>query len=166
MNLPDARPIIGVIGPGEQATQKDKDVAYHLGKLIAQEGWVTLSGGRNVGVMDAVSYGARSRNGFTIGILPQDHRKACSKHVSVPIVTGMGQARNTIIVLSANILVAIGMGPGTTSEIALSARFHKRLISIKPTREAESFFHTIHSDLHIAHNEEEAIKLIRDYFNN
>ncbi len=62
--------IIGVMGPGEQATATDLQNAYELGKLIAQQGWVLLTGGRNVGVMDAANQGAKSANGLTVGILP------------------------------------------------------------------------------------------------
>ena len=62
--------IIGVMGPGAGATEKDKKNAYELGKAIAQKGWVLLSGGRYQGVMDAVSHGAQDAGGLVVGILP------------------------------------------------------------------------------------------------
>lgn len=54
-----AKTIIGVMGPGDDATKKDLDNAYTLGKLIAKQNWTLLNGGRNVGVMDAASRGAK-----------------------------------------------------------------------------------------------------------
>ena len=61
--------IIGVMGPGEGAADLDIKNAYELGSLIAQNDWVTLSGGRKSGVMDAVNQGARESGGLTVGIL-------------------------------------------------------------------------------------------------
>ncbi len=61
--------IIGVMGPGEKATVTDVQNAYELGKFIAQKGWVLLTGGRNVGVMDAANKGAKSVNGLTASYL-------------------------------------------------------------------------------------------------
>lgn len=71
--------IIGVMGPGEQATATDLQNAYELGKLIAQQGWVLLTGGRNVGVMDAANQGAKSANGLTVGILPGNNTNDVSE---------------------------------------------------------------------------------------
>ncbi len=62
--------VIGVMGAGEQASDIDIQLALALGRLIAKEDWVLLSGGRNVGVMDAVNKGAKSEGGLTIGIMP------------------------------------------------------------------------------------------------
>jgi Predicted Rossmann fold nucleotide-binding protein len=62
--------IIGIMGPGESATSTDLENAYQLGQLIAEAGWILLTGGRNVGVMDAANKGAKSANGLTVGILP------------------------------------------------------------------------------------------------
>ncbi|MCW6038203.1 hypothetical protein K4A83_18275 [Spirulina subsalsa FACHB-351] len=64
--------MIGVMGPGEKARPQDVALAYQLGAAIAQSGWILLTGGRNVGVMEAANQGAKSAKGFTIGILPWD----------------------------------------------------------------------------------------------
>lgn len=64
--------VIGVMGPGTGASETDRQNAYTLGMLIAQEGWVLLTGGKNVGVMDAASRGAKAANGLIVGILPDD----------------------------------------------------------------------------------------------
>src|SRR4028119_1144630 len=112
--------IIGVMGPGEQATATDLQNAYELGKLIAQQGWVLLTGGRNVGVMDAANTGAKAANGLTVGILPTADPSGISKAIDIPIFTDMGNARNNINVLSSDVVIACGMGAGTASEVALA----------------------------------------------
>jgi uncharacterized protein (TIGR00725 family) len=65
------RKIIGVLGRGEGASERDIALAYELGKLIAEHGFVLLSGGRGAGVMDGVNRGAKSAGGLTIGIIPR-----------------------------------------------------------------------------------------------
>ena len=70
--------IIGVMGKGNLATPLEIKGAYELGKLIAENGWILLTGGRNVGVMDAASLGAKSAGGLTIGILPGKDKKEVS----------------------------------------------------------------------------------------
>ena len=94
--------IVGVMGPGADATAADLAYAYELGKLIAQQGWVLLTGGRNVGVMEGASQGAKAANGLTIGILPTDDTNGISEAVDIAIITDMGNARNNINVLSSN----------------------------------------------------------------
>ena len=69
------KPIVGVMGPGKTETHMDSvdkhvDLAHELGKQIAAHGWLLLTGGRNLGVMDAACRGAKSAGGTTIGILP------------------------------------------------------------------------------------------------
>lgn len=58
------------MGAGDRATPQDLEIAYALGQKIAEQGWILLTGGRAVGVMDAASRGAKQANGLTIGILP------------------------------------------------------------------------------------------------
>jgi len=62
--------IIGVMGPGNNASEKDKENAFTLGQMIAEKDWILLTGGRHAGVMDASSKGAKDKNGLTIGIIP------------------------------------------------------------------------------------------------
>lgn len=120
-----SRFIVGVIGAG-RASARDEDNARQLGELIAREGWVVLSGGRNAGVMNAVNEGAKRVAGsLTVGILPtaESGEGSVSEHVDIAIYTGMGNARNNINVLSSHVVVACGAsGPGTVSEIALALK--------------------------------------------
>ncbi|MCF8069934.1 MAG: TIGR00725 family protein [Desulfobacterales bacterium] len=118
--------IIGVMGSGINSDADRK--AFELGALIAGEGWVLLNGGRNAGVMNASAKGAKSKNGITIGILPDGDTRQVSGYIDFPIVTGMGSARNCINVLSSDIIVACCGGAGTLSEIALALKSRKPVI--------------------------------------
>jgi uncharacterized protein (TIGR00725 family) len=114
------RVLVGVIGPAD-ASLEEKENAIAIGREIAERGWVLLSGGRDAGVMAAANSGARRSGGLTVGILP-DERGDVSPDVEIVIRTGLGSARNNIIALSADVLIACGAGAGTTSEIALGIK--------------------------------------------
>src|SRR3989344_8389142 len=132
--------IIGVMGPGDDASSQAKKSAYILGGLIANEGWILINGGRNVGVMDAVSRGARKHGGFVIGILPSESDSIASSGLSVAVLTGMGDARNNINVLSSRIIIACGMNPGTASEVALALKIKKHVMLLENDNESIRFF--------------------------
>jgi len=121
--------IVGVMG-GSQADEAVMRTAYRLGELIAGRGWILLNGGRNAGVMDASARGAAEHGGLTIGILPDATHHQASAYVRVPICTGMGSARNSINVLSSDVVVACPGGAGTLSEIALALKHGKTVITI------------------------------------
>lgn len=139
------RIIVGVMGPGDDALQKDIDTAYELGRMIGKKGWVVLSGGRNVGVMDAVSRGAQSAGGLTIGILPSSDFSSASDSVDIAIMTGMGDGRNNINVLSSDVIVVCGMNPGTASEVALALKIRKKVILINAQSETIAFFKSLNA---------------------
>lgn len=152
--------IIGVMGPGNQATDTDLQNAYQLGQLIAQKGWVLLTGGRNVGVMDAANKGAKSANGLTIGILPGNNTDGVSEAVDIAIPTDLGNARNNINVLSSDLVIACGMGAGTASEIALTLKANKQVILLNSDRLSQSFFQNLGPQkVHIANTPELAINI-------
>ncbi|MDZ8051042.1 MAG: TIGR00725 family protein [Aulosira sp. ZfuVER01] len=132
--------IVGVMGPGEKATANDLQNAYELGCLIAQQGWILLTGGRNAGVMDAANKGAKSANGLTLGILPRHQQDSISNDVDIAIFTDMGNARNNINVLSSDVVIACGMGTGTASEIALALKGNKAVILLNNDAESKVFF--------------------------
>ena len=120
--------IVGVMGGGEGASEEVCRLAYVLGRLIAQEGWVLLNGGRDVGVMDASAKGAREGGGLTIGILPDRNAANASPYIDIPILTGFGDGRNYINVLSSNVVVALPGRTGTISEIALALKNGRTVI--------------------------------------
>lgn len=155
--------IIGVMGPGDKATVADRQNAYQLGQLIAQQGWVLLTGGRNVGVMDEANQGARAANGLTLGILPSDDNNAISEAVDIAIITNMGDARNNINVLSSDVVIACGMGAGTASEIALALKGNKKVILLNDNEESKSFFKKLSPEnVYVVNSPSEAIKIAED----
>jgi hypothetical protein len=121
-------PIIAVIGPGS-CEQDAADLARAVGAEIARRGAVLVCGGRG-GVMEAACQGARSQGGLTVGILPGSNRAQANPYVDIPIVTGLGEARNAVVVLTADAVIAIGGGYGTLSEIGLALRAERRVIGL------------------------------------
>ncbi len=120
------RALIGVIGPAA-ANDSERRNAEFLGRLVAERGRVLLSGGRDAGVMASGDAGARAANGLTLGILPDETGDA-SPDVDIVVRTGLGSARNNVIALSADVLVACGAGAGTTAEIALGIKARKPIV--------------------------------------
>jgi uncharacterized protein (TIGR00725 family) len=150
--------IIGIMGPGESATSIDLENAYQLGQLIAKAGWILLTGGRNVGVMDAAAIGAKSANGLTVGILPNNNTDGISEAVDIAIVTDMGNARNNINILSSDVIIACGMGTGTASEIALALKANKPVILLNNNAESKLFFKKLATaNIFVVNNAVEAI---------
>ena len=134
------RLIIGIMGGG-RASPENADMAYRLGYSIAKEGWILLNGGRSAGIMEASAKGAIDQGGMTIGIVPDDNDRQVSKYIEIPILTGMGNARNCINVLSSNVVVACPGGAGTVSEIALALK-NRRPVIIKPYDESPRHLET------------------------
>jgi uncharacterized protein (TIGR00725 family) len=154
--------LIGIMGPGEAATDLEIENARELGRLIASEGWVLLTGGRNVGVMNAANLGAKELDGLTIGILPSAHEIDTSPAVDIAIFTGMGSARNNINVLSSEVVIVCGMSSGTASEAALALRADKPVILLTDDQAARNFFPTLAAKLfHVVDTPHEAIELTK-----
>jgi len=128
------------MGPGDTANTMDINTANELGKLIAREGWILLTGGRNVGVMHAASQGAKEAGGMTIGILPTADSVHLSEFIDIPIFTDMGNGRNNINVLSSQVILACGMGIGTASEIALALKAQKPVVLLNVDQIGQRFF--------------------------
>ncbi len=148
------------MGPAAGATLKEINIAFLLGKLIAEQGWVLLTGGRKAGVMDAASKGAKEAGGLTIGILPTAETDAISEAVDIPIITEMQNARNNINVLSSNIVIACGMGAGTASEVALAIKSQKKVILLCDDNVAKAFFKNLGGDnVIIADDPEEVLDI-------
>ncbi|MBQ1056791.1 LOG family protein [Micromonospora sp. C32] len=111
---------VAVCGP-EAATEDETAAARRVGELLAERGVTVLCGGGG-GVMAAVAAGVRARSGLVIGICPGDGADPGPAEVSASVVTNMGQARNAILVWSADAVIAIGGSWGTLSEVALGLR--------------------------------------------
>ena len=111
----DKKKFIAVIGSGDCSPQEAR-LAEDTGREIARHGTVLVCGGLG-GVMEAACRGATLAGGLTIGILPGDSRRSANPYVQIPIVTNLGEARNVILVKTAQAVIAIGGGYGTLSEI-------------------------------------------------
>ncbi len=154
--------MIGVMGPGKSAGAGDTGLAFELGRRIAEEGWILLSGGMAVGVMDAVSRGAKEAGGLTVGILPGRDEKGASGFLDVVLKTGMGSGRNNINVLSSDLVIVCGMSAGTASEAALALKAEKPVIFLGTEVGAVEFFKKLDPGrVHIARVPEEAVSLAR-----
>lgn len=155
--------VIGVMGAGDNARPEDVEAAFALGEAIARAGWVLLSGGRNIGIMDAVNRGAKTGGGLTIGVIPGHDKSSMSDAVDVGIVTGMGSARNYINVLSSDVVVSCGAGgAGTASEIALALKSKRPVILFNDRDESVAFFRAIGGGrVHASRSVEETVTLIR-----
>lgn len=153
-----AKPIIGVMGPGAKARSIDLTHAYELGQQIAASDWILLTGGRNVGVMEAASRGAQALGGLTLGILPDQDTSQASSFLDIAICTGLGQARNVVNVLSSNVVIACGLGLGTASEIALALKHHKPVILLGIDNASQHFFLQMANNVYAVETVAAAIK--------
>ena len=100
-----------------------------MGRVLARRGAILVCGGLG-GVMEAACKGAKDAGGTTVGILGGEDRSDANPFVDVAIATGLGEARNAVIVCAADAVVAVGGGYGTLSEIALALRRSKRVVGL------------------------------------
>lgn len=121
-------PVIAVIGNGTEDDAHNR-AAEEVGRLLAGAGCVLVTGGLG-GVMAAAARGAKSAGGVTVGILPGPGPEAANPHIDIAIPTGMGEARNALIVRSASAVIAVGGGYGTLSEIALALKASKPVVGL------------------------------------
>lgn len=121
-------PHVAVVGAGD-AGPDDLAVAEDLGRELARAGAVVVCGGLG-GVMEAVCRGARQLGGRTVGILPGSDRRHANPFVDVAVATGLGEARNLLVVRTADVVVAVGGEFGTLSEIAFALRLGTPVVGI------------------------------------
>lgn len=119
---------IAVIG-GHKCSAEIAEVAEAVGKDVARMGAVLICGGLT-GVMEAACRGAKSAGGKTIGILPGHDKSEANAYVDIPIVTGLGYMRNSLVVKNADVVVAIDGKEGTLSEIAFALQMKKPVLGI------------------------------------
>ena len=109
---------VSVIG-GSSVGPETEAVAEELGQRLVNRDHTVVCGGLG-GVMEAVCRGAHDAGGETIGILPTDRRADANPHVTVPIATGMGHARNALVVMNGDAVIAVDGASGTLSEIGMA----------------------------------------------
>ena len=119
---------IGVIG-GARPDIASREAASKVGELIAKAGAVLVCGGLG-GVMEAAAHGAKGAGGLTIGILPGGAPSEANPSIDIPVATGIGYARNAMVALNADALIAIDGEYGTLSEIAYGVIYGKPVIGL------------------------------------
>ena len=122
------KPVIAVIGPGS-CTPEQAAVAEEVGAALARRGAIVATGGLG-GIMEAASRGAHQAGGLVLGILPGSDVSAANPSVDVPVATGLGEARNVVLVSSAQAVVAVGGALGTLSEIAFALKAGRPVIGL------------------------------------
>lgn len=154
------RPVAGIMGAADATPERVAD-AERLGELLAQQGWIVLTGGRPFGVMEAASRGAKRVPGsLTIGIMPTAE-EVPSPFVDVAIRTDLGHGRNNVNVLSSDVVFACGVeGPGTASEVALALKNGRPIVLVAPSDLAAQFFTELaHSQVRVVSSAEAAVDL-------
>lgn len=112
---------IGVIG-ASKADAKHVELARQVGAEIARRAAVLVCGGLG-GIMEAACRGAKEAGGFTVGILPGRKAEQANPYVDLPIVTDIGYARNAVVVLTSQAVIAVSGRYGTLSEIAYALNY-------------------------------------------
>lgn len=116
------RPLrIGIIGSGD-AAPAEAGLARAVGTALARAGAIVVCGGMG-GVMRAAAAGASSEGGTVVGILPGGDPRAAADGVTIPIPTGLGEARNVVVARASEAVVAIAGEWGTLSEAAFCRKF-------------------------------------------
>jgi uncharacterized protein (TIGR00725 family) len=129
---PVRQPFVAVIGDGDPRGAEAHRVlewAEEVGQLLARGGAVLITGGLG-GIMRAASRGAAGAGGLTIGILPGHAPADANEYVRVPVATGLGVARNIVVVTSADAVVAVGGRHGTLSEIGIALRQGRSVVTL------------------------------------
>lgn len=120
---------VSVIG-GSTITEREDEMAEELGREVASRGHVLVCGGLG-GVMEAACRGAKEVSGETIGILPGEDRSAANPHVDTAVATGLGHARNSLVVMNGDAVVALDGNAGTLSELGFAGVFQKPVAGIR-----------------------------------
>jgi uncharacterized protein (TIGR00725 family) len=144
------RIFIGVIGAGD-CSDEVYELAEEVGERIAKAGAVLVCGGLG-GVMEAASKGAKKGGGTTIGILPGIDKNQANPYIDFPIVTGLGEGRNLLVIRNSDVVIALPGEYGTLSEIAFCLKIGKPLIGLSTCWD-------VSEDIMKAKNPEEAIRI-------
>ena len=146
-------PLVAVVGAGA-CSEHEAALAEEVGRRLAEAGAVVLTGGRG-GVMAAASRGAAQAGGLTVGILPGEDASQANPWVAIPIVTGLGEARNTVLMRTAQAVIAVGGEYGTLSEIAFALKFGRPVVGLRTWQAVNSAGEAL--PIHAAANAGEAV---------
>jgi uncharacterized protein (TIGR00725 family) len=140
---------IGVIGAGDCSNEVYK-LAEQVGERIAKAGAVLVCGGLG-GVMEAASKGAKKQSGTTIGILPGIDKSQANSYIDFPIVTGLGEGRNLLVIRNSDVVIALPGEYGTLSEIGFCLKLGKPIVGLSTWDVSEAIIK--------AKDAEEAVKI-------
>ncbi len=153
---------IAIIGSSNVSDKKVRTLAYKIGAEIAKNNYILICGGKG-GVMELASKGAKEHGGLTVGILPENDLSFSNPYIDVKIATGIGHARNSLVVRSAEVIIAIGGSSGTLSEMAHAKNESKSLIILKNSRGISDYVicnNFKYLDYEIAKDPKEAINIV------
>jgi uncharacterized protein (TIGR00725 family) len=119
---------IGVIG-GASPDSKYRQIAGDVGQQIGEKGAILVCGGLG-GIMEAAARGAKKAGGITLGILPGAAHGDANAYIDIPIATGLGYTRNSLVAMNADVLIAVDGLFGTLTEIAYGNIYGKKVIGI------------------------------------
>ncbi|NOY89009.1 MAG: TIGR00725 family protein [FCB group bacterium] len=125
---PKRKPVIAVIGAGK-CSKKLRDMAAEVGRFVAENDGVIVCGGLG-GIMEGAARGAKEAGGVTIGILPTENKEDANDYIDYVIPTGFGEARNIMVIRTADAVVAFPGKYGTLSEMAFALRAQKPLVAV------------------------------------
>ena len=119
---------VAVVGPGD-APSALVTMAEEVGRALARAGAVVVTGGLG-GVMAGACRGAKAEGGTTLGILPGSDRRDGNQWLDVAVATGLGEARNAVVVRASDSVIAVGTGYGTLSEIAFALKLGRPVVGL------------------------------------
>ena len=122
------QPVVAVIG-ASSASPAEEAIAEEVGRRLAERGAIVICGGRG-GVMQAACRGAQTAGGLTVGILPGMDRDEGNAYLGLAIPTGLGHARNAVVIQASEAVIAVGGGAGTLSEIGHALKIGKPLVGL------------------------------------
>ncbi|WP_353634622.1 TIGR00725 family protein [Halobacterium sp. NMX12-1] len=117
--------VVGASAPSADATENAREV----GRLLAERGHTVVCGGLG-GVMEAACQGASEAGGHTIGVLPGEDRNAANEYVETAIATGLGHARNALVVMNGDAVIAVDGAGGTLSEVGFSSVYDRPIAGL------------------------------------
>jgi len=154
--MTDKKIFISVVGESHASAEIGK-LAEEVGAEIAKAGAVLVCGGLK-GVMEHAAKGAKSAGGTTIGILPGSRREEANPYIDYPIVTGIGYARNKLVIKTGHVVIAVGGSYGTLSEVAFALGYEIPVVGLKTW---QMIHHSGQMDQKVsrAHTPKEAVEL-------
>ena len=126
---------VAVIG-AKEASPEEREMAEDLGRKLGEVGYALLTGGRS-GVMEAASRGASKAGGIVMGLLPDGEWETANPYVTIPLASGIGPTRNSIIARAARVLVAVGGGFGTITEMAYGLHYDRPVFALPSAPEVQ-----------------------------